>query len=284
MQVTFRQLEVLIAIVDKRGFGTAAQALGMGQSSVSHALATLERLAGGELVRRSNPTRTTALGEELVSHARAVLAAARNFEAAIAIHRGAGDAAKVKLAVPPPVPEILLLWRERVPGARVELFEGFDDEIRQWLDGGAVDAAILIDPAMPCPGAVTVATDHFQAVFRADHPLAGEQEIDLDDLLDDPILASAAGCEAHIEQMHRLAGLEFKPAQRIRDLTTLLSMVAAGLGVAIVPALAAGMLPEGLVLVSLRPRVERTLVFTGPDNRPWHPYVGLMRDIVARGR
>ncbi|MBO9123735.1 MULTISPECIES: LysR family transcriptional regulator [unclassified Rhizobium] len=289
MQFTLRQLEVLVAIIDHRGFSAAAEALGMGQSSVSHSLASLEKLSGGELVRRSSPATMTALGHELVSHARAVIAAARTLEAAMAIDRDTDTPPPVRLAIPPTaarsiLPKMMLTWREHAPKIRVELFEGFDDEIRDWLDTGSVDAAILIDPDRPSPGAITIATDGFQAVLRADHPLAGEQEITLDDLLDDPILASAGGCEVHIEQMHRLAGLEFKPAQRIRDLSTLLSMVAAGLGVAIVPSLTASMLPDGLVLVPVFPRVVRALVFTGPDRRPWHPYVGLMRDILKEDR
>jgi len=57
-------------------------------------------------------------------------------------------------------------------------------------------------------------------------------------------------------------------------------MVEAELGVAVLPFLACTMLADTLVMVQLEPRLERTLVFTGPSERPWHPSVELMRDIA----
>src|SRR4051794_481211 len=86
MSVTLRQLDVFVAVADHDGFGAAAAALGMSQSSVSHSLASLEAAVNGELVRRTTPVRPTALGEALLPHARATLAAARSFSAAATAH------------------------------------------------------------------------------------------------------------------------------------------------------------------------------------------------------
>jgi DNA-binding transcriptional LysR family regulator len=79
-----------------------------------------------------------------------------------------------------------------------------------------------------------------------------------------------------------MADIPYRPARRIRELMTLLSMVEAGLGVGILPSLAASMLSETLTLVPLRPRLERRLVLTGPASRPWHPSVVAIRDLTAR--
>ena len=61
---------------------------------------------------------------------------------------------------------------------------------------------------------------------------------------------------------------------------TLLSMVGAGLGVGVLPSLAASTLSDTLTLVPLRPRLERRLVPTGPTTRPWHPSVVAVRDLT----
>jgi len=50
-------------------------------------------------------------------------------------------------------------------------------------------------------------------------------------------------------------------------------MVEKGLGVSILPSLGAGMLGPRLVMLPLTPRLERTLVMSGPQSRPWHPLV-----------
>ncbi|MFE0630740.1 LysR family transcriptional regulator [Streptomyces sp. NPDC058864] len=284
MDVTLRQLNVFVAIADHRGFGTAAAALGMSQSSVSHSLASLERAVRGELVRRTAPVAPTPLGDALLPHARATLAAARAFAAAAAARQDAGAEGTITLAVPPTaahglLPRLLKLWREHAPHVEIRLFEGFAEEIAQWLESGTVDAAILIDPDPAPRGAVPVGTDALEAVMRGDHPLAGEESIELADLLDDPLLATTSGAESQLRELHTLAGVPYRPTQHIRELGTLLCMVEAGLGVAVVPSLTGSMLPGGLILVPVLPRVERRLFLTGPATRPWHPHVTAIRDL-----
>ncbi|GAA5016950.1 LysR family transcriptional regulator [Streptomyces siamensis] len=284
MGVTLKQLAVFAAIADHEGFGAAAEALGMGQSSVSHALAAMEREVDGELVHRTVPVRPTPLGELLLPHARASLASARALSAAASAFHSPDAAATIGFAVPPTaaqglLPNLLKLWRTHLPHAQIKIFEGLDEEIETWLEGGTVDAALLTDPDPMPRGALRVATDTYQAVVRTDHPLAGQDAISLDDLLDDPLLATTSGCETAVKQLHALVGRPYRPTQRIREFTTLLAMVEAGLGVAIVPSLAAGMLSDTLTLVPLLPRLERHLVLTGPAGRPWHPSVTAIRDL-----
>lgn len=286
MSVTLRQLAVFVAVADHAGFGAAAVALGLSQSSVSHSLASLEATVKGELVRRTAPIEPTSLGDVLLPHARATLSAARAFDAAAAAQHSTA-AGTISLSVPPTVargllPGLLRLWHEHAPHIEITVFEAIDEEIDQWLEGGTVDAAFRIDPDPFPDGALQVATDAYEAVIRSDHPLAGEESIELADLLEDPLLVTASGFAAPITRLHAMAGLPYRPARQIRELMTLLSMVEAGLGVGILPSLAASMLSDTLTLVPLRPRLERRLVLTGPTGRPWHPSVVALRDLSAR--
>lgn len=216
MDVTLRQLNVFVAIADHRGFGAAAAALGMSQSSVSHSLASLERAVRGELVRRAAPAGPTPLGDALLPHARATLAAARAFAAAAAARHDAAAEGTITVAVPPTaahglLPRLLRLWRENAPHVEIRIFEGFAEEITQWLESGTVDAAILIDPDPVPRGAVPVATDALEAVMRGDHPLAGEDSIELADLLDDPLLATTSGAESQLRNSTRWPGFRTVP-------------------------------------------------------------------------
>jgi DNA-binding transcriptional LysR family regulator len=286
MSVTLRQLAVFVAVVDQRGFGAAADELAMSQSAVSHTLAAFERAAGCPLVTRGSPIATTALGAMILPHARATLASARAIESTIGTHRTQKVEGIVRIAAAPTtthrlVPRLLAQWRSALPEVEVKLFEGSDTELVEWLDTGAVDCAVLIDPEPTAQGAVELTRDHFQAVVRADHPLSASSSIGLRELLEDPLLVSSSGCEPQIRQLHAMNGINFSPAQRIHGISTLLGMVEAGLGVAIMPRLAATMLPENLVMVDLDSRLERRLVFSGPSNRPWHPHVEKMRDVAA---
>src|SRR5919198_554175 len=75
MSLNLPQLRAFVAVVDAGGFSAAATDLGLSQSAVSHAVASLERTLAAPLVVRSTPVRTTALGDVILPHARTALAA-----------------------------------------------------------------------------------------------------------------------------------------------------------------------------------------------------------------
>lgn len=283
MTVNIPQLRAFLAVVDAGGFSAAADELGMSQSAVSHAVASLERELAAPLLVRATPVRATALGERILPHARGALSAARSVE------RIAADASRtltgiVRLAATPTVcqglvPGLLRHWRQELPQLTVRAFEGDSAEVAAWLESGAADAGIVIDP--PPGTGIPLATDGYRALLPRDHPLAGEPAVDIRDLEDDPFLISPNGCEVRIRTIHELAGLDFAPAHRVRDLATLISMVQAGLGVTVLSEVSRSLIPADLVLLPLRPHVARRLVLTGPHARPWHPAVRALAESAA---
>ncbi|GAU66901.1 transcriptional regulator [Streptomyces sp. NBRC 110611] len=275
MTVNLPQLRAFLAVVDAGGFSAAAVELGMSQSAVSHAVASLERELAAPLLVRANPARATALGQQVLPHARTALAGARAVEQ-IAAEATETLTGTVRLAATPTVcqgliPVLLRHWREDQPRITLRVFEGDSAEVSSWLDDGTADAAVLIDPP-PGPG-IQLALDHYRALLPRDHPLADEPSVDIRDLEDDQFLISPNGCEARIRAIHDLAGLRFTPTHRVRDLATLISMVQAGLGVTILSEVSCSLIPDDLVLVPLEPRTSRRLVLTGPPARPWHPAI-----------
>ncbi|MFD0031645.1 LysR family transcriptional regulator [Streptomyces sp. NPDC127172] len=145
MTVNLSQLRAFLAVVDAGGFSAAAAELGLSQSAVSHAVASLERELTAPLLVRASPVRTTALGERVVPHARTAVAAARSVE------QLAADAATmtgtVRLAATPTVcqglvPGLLRHWGEDQPRVTVRVFEGDSAEIAAWLENETADAAI----------------------------------------------------------------------------------------------------------------------------------------------
>ncbi|MEV0395925.1 LysR family transcriptional regulator [Polymorphospora rubra] len=281
---TLRQLRVFVAVVDTGGFAAAGDTLGTSQSAVSHTLAALESQVGAALVHRS-PVAVTTHGARLLPYARATLAAADAFDAATPARTP--TTGTIRLAVTPTaghhlVPELLTLWRAHAPGIRVRLLEGDDVEVAEWLATGAADAAVLVDA--PAGTGPVVAHDEFRAVTRTDHPLAGTGPVPLVDLVEDPLLVSTAGCEPQVQELHRRAGLPYRPAQRVRELTTLMAMVDAGLGVTLMPSLAGPMLPAGLAMTPLTDTLRRVLTLGAPTTRPRHPLVERLLDLTTGHR
>ncbi|MEN0102029.1 MAG: LysR family transcriptional regulator [Curtobacterium sp.] len=282
MNITLAQLRALVATVDRGSFTLAAATLGIGQSAVSHAVAGLEREVGGQVLRRGGAAAPTPLGERLIAHARSVLASVDALEAVVRPGTARGT---VRLAAVPTVCQGLLprlrdLWAVTLPDVDVQVYEGDDDEMPEWLEAGTVDAAVLVDPASVPDGAVVVARDEMAAVIRRDHPLADAAALTLDDLHEDGLVAGGGGCEHQIQRMHEIAGQPFRYAHRVREMSTMFGMIQRGEGVSVVPTLGRVMLPDDLVMVPTTPRLERTLVLSGPSSRPWHPLARALVDAV----
>ncbi|NYE95378.1 DNA-binding transcriptional LysR family regulator [Psychromicrobium silvestre] len=275
MSVTIAQLRAFTAVVDHSSFSAAAGALGISQSAVSHAISSLEKELRQQVLSRKNGVCLTSLGELLIPRARTVLATVDALEASVREQSGEASGV-VRLAAVPTVcqgllPELLQLWNARLPHVDVQVYEGDDEELPDWLESGLVDAAILVDPMEPQPGSRWLGSDDFRALIRKDHPLVGEAEIPLAELLEDGLISSTGGCEEQVRRIHELAGIRYTATQRVRELGTLLSLVRQGIGVGIMPSLGQAMLPEELVLLPLVPRLQRDLVLTGPQGMPWHP-------------
>ncbi|PYY35584.1 LysR family transcriptional regulator [Curtobacterium sp. MCPF17_046] len=282
MTVSLPQLRAFVATVDAGSFTAAALVLGVGQSAVSHAVAGLEREVGGPVVLRGAATAPTPLGDRLLAHARSVLASVDALEAVV---RPAPARGTVRLAAVPTVcqgllPRLRAVWAVTLPDVDVQVYEGDDDEMPEWLEAGTVDAAVLVDPTVVPDGGVVVAQDEMAAVVRRDHPLAELPALTLDDLHEDGLVAGGGGCEHQIQLMHERAGQPFRYAHRVREMSTMFGMIQRGEGVSIVPTLGRVMLPPDLVMLPMSPGYQRTLVLSGPSSRPWHPLARALVDAV----
>lgn len=272
--INIAQLRAFVAVVDEGGFGSAAASLGLTQSAVSHAVASLERTVGAQILHRSGMAAPTGFGEAMLDHARAALAATEAIADLSAAQRGAPTGV-IRLGAPPTVcqgllPELVASWRAEFPRVTVRVFEGEDDEVADWLAGHSIEAAVLVDPSRSTPGAL-LATDEFQVLLPNEHPLAGKASVRLADLGTDPLLFSGGSCERPIQELFRDANIRLRPTHHVRELSTLFAMVRSKMGITIVPSLVRSIIADDLVLVALRPTRQRRLVLTGATDTPWHP-------------
>jgi len=281
MALTAAQLRVLVAVERHGSFSAAADALRVSQPAVSGAVKALEGEVGGPVLDRRSG-RLTALGSAVLPHALAALGSLDAVVAAAAEHHGAPHGT-VRLAVVPSVraglvPRLLEAWAAALPAVTVEVVEGDDPELPDWLDAGLADVAVLVDPADRDlgPGAVELEGDLLRAVVPAGHPLAARESVHLEELVAGRLLSSGGGCQVQLRALHRSTGLPFRPVAEVAGLPSLLAMVARGDGVAVVPELAAPLVPTGARLVPLEPELRRRLVLTGPPlgtERGQHPLV-----------
>ncbi len=271
------QLQAFVTVIDVGSFTAASEVLGMTQSAVSHSIASLEAELGVSLLERDrNGIFLTEIGKRVVVQAREMLTRAEQIRQETAAVVGL-EAGKVRIGSFPSVsarflPGLLRQFRHRYPGIEVVLFEGTDDEVREWIVSRAVDVGVV---ALPSEGleAVPIATDEFLVVVAASHPLAEHTHVHIKQLASYPFIMSKAGCKPVITNMFRKAKVIPKTQFEVIDLRTIFAMVTEGMGVTIVPEMALPSHLTGLTVLHLEPKVLRHLAFAVPSLQTTAPAV-----------
>ena len=261
--ITLAQVQAFVAVADTGSFTVASELLGMTQSAVSHSVATLEKeLHVSLLARDSNGIFLTEIGKRVFAAAQEMLACAEKIRQETAAAVGF-ETGKVRLGSFPSVsarffPGLLRQFRQRYPSIEVILFEGTDDEVRNWIHTRAVDVGVV---ALPVEGleTISIAQDEFLAVVAANHSLAKQNQIHINQLSQELFIMSKAGCKPIITAMFRKAKAIPKTQFEVIDLRTIFAMVQEGMGVTIVPEMALPSNLAGLHVLSLEPRQFRQL-------------------------
>ncbi|HEX4212770.1 MAG TPA: LysR family transcriptional regulator [Candidatus Dormibacteraeota bacterium] len=261
--MTFVQLRVFVAVVERGGFTAAAEHLEMAQPSVSRAVGALESELGARLLTRGKDgVQPTEAGRAAFTHGREVLRRQDLLLAEVAAAAGRVSGvlrlASFQSVTAGLLPERLRALVARHPQVEVRLFDGTDHEVLAWVEQGAAEIGVV---TLPCGSLETVslAEDEMVAVLPAGHLLAAAPSVTMEALADEPFILSTGGCEPIITAAARAAGVRLRPSYEAREVATILAMVTAGLGVSIVPTLALPPFPEGAVARPLDPKVRRSL-------------------------
>ncbi|GGS19266.1 MULTISPECIES: LysR family transcriptional regulator [Actinokineospora] len=280
-----RRLRVLRALADHGTVTAAGRALHLTPSAVSQQLAALEAEAGQELLRRKGRrVWLTAAGELLVEHANAVLAELDRAEARLAEH-ASGQLGKVRVAafasaIVQVVAPALALLRERAPGITVVVCDAEGQESLPMVLDGEIDIAVTEEYRAPADDS-RIARDRlyaepFDAVLPPGHRLAG-RAVALPDLAEDDWVAPSAGnpCRDVVLLACEHAGFAPRITHTSDDFAAEAALVAAGVGVALIPRTAA----RGGVPVAGDPPTRRVFaaVRRGREN---HPLIAAVRQAL----
>jgi LysR family hydrogen peroxide-inducible transcriptional activator len=247
MMPTLRQLEYLVAVADHLHFRKAAESVHVSQPALSTQIQQLEQLMGVRFFERSRRrVLLTPAGREASERARALLALAGDWVEAV---RSQGDPLRgeLRLGVIPTVapyllPRVLPAVRHKFPELRIYLREGTTARLVEMLGEGSLDLLLLALEA-DLGGAETLPLfdDPFLVAAPAAHPLAtGRRVREADLAAQEVMLLEDAHClSAQALSVCRRAGLHAAGDFRASSLATLLAMVSGGLGVTLIPALAA---------------------------------------------
>ncbi len=290
---TLRQLEYIVAVADHGHFGRAAAACGVSQPSLSTQLAQVEEAVGLQLFERGRGgARATRRGEPFIAAARALLGRAADL---VSLARASDPfTGELRLGAIPTIapfalPQLSEAIRAAYPELRVVWTEDRTPDLVALTDAGLLDGALLaLEADLDSLDALPIGDDPFVLAVDHGHALAGEVTIPGPEALADlPVLVLDDGhClrDQTLAACGRAAPDNAAARYRATSLTTLIELVAAGLGVTLLPSLALS--PDGthprLATVPFSARIPgRTLCFV---TRPGSPVLGVLRALVPIAR
>ena len=263
------RLRALHAVASYGTVLAAGEALHCTPSAVSQQLAKLERETGATLVEKDGRRlRLTEAGRVLAGHAERVLASVDEAEAALAAHRdtvvGRLEVAAFATACRALLPYALHRLATEHPQLTTGLVEVNPHEGLDMLRRGHVDLALLDDwPEVALrypPGVTHVELGRAVAdlVVPDGHRFAAGREVRLAQLRDERWIAAKAGDICHEWLIRVVPGV--RPDFHVGEFETQLTLIAAGLGIAVIPRLARPPLPAGVRVVPVRPGPARRVV------------------------
>ncbi|SFO09605.1 DNA-binding transcriptional regulator, LysR family [Candidatus Pantoea varia] len=253
---------LLVAVADASNISRGAEATGMTQSAASQAIALLELSLGFPVfVRERRHIGVTALGEQVIEHARTMLAQLIAIRELADESRGL-QGGRIRLASFPSVtstllPGLLRSFKRLHPGMEVVVLEGTDEEVEEWLAADTVELGVVMNPA-PGRADVILGQDAWVAVMPASYPQSGANGITLQELADQRFVLATGGCVVNGKSLIEQAGFQLSDVQvKVRDWISACLLVREGMGVALVPESALPAERRGLSVVPVTPAIHR---------------------------
>ncbi len=251
-----RQLRYFLALAQELHFGRAAEKVHIAQSPLSRQIKQLEDSLGVMLFRRTrHHVELTPAGRAFIPQARAVLAAT-DLARSAARQADAGMSGRISIgytnsAIYTSFPEILVRYRRTYPQVQVQLFDSM-------LTPMQLDALVdrQLDLGHSVIETLVIASQRLMVALPAGHAMACCDEIDLAQLAGQPFVMFSRGLDSALATtMMRVchdAGFHPDIVQEVGDIPTMITLVAHGLGVALVPSSASHMEIKGAVFRSIK--------------------------------
>jgi DNA-binding transcriptional LysR family regulator len=291
--IELRQLRAFVAVAEERHFGRAAERLHIAQPPLSQTIRRLEAELGAPLLYRT--TRRVDLapaGEVLLARARAILAAVDGAEED-ARRAARGEYGRLSIgftgsATYALLPSLATILRANLPGVELDLHGEMltPAQVAGLLDG-ALHIGLLRPPVDdPALSLATIRREPLVAVLPHGHRLAGADSVALEELAGERFVTYPSHPRSvlrdTVESMCAAHGFRPRSALEAAETATLVSFVAAGFGVSLVPEAVTQMTVAGAVYRPLRDEAQQVELAVAWRRDETTPVVARAVHIVRR--
>jgi DNA-binding transcriptional LysR family regulator len=262
-KIELRHLKYFVAVAEELNFGRAAQRLYITQPSLSRQIVNLEGELGFTLFARDKrQIQLTEAGRIFLIEAQQILA---RFDRGMNIARriGTGELGELRIgfqgsSVYDIIPLSIRAFREHFPQVEPIVYNLPTSEQIELIENGNLDLGFIVPPICDADLRLeTILVEPLVLALPETHPLAGETEILLTAIADEPLILASRdrGCGLHeqILQFYEREGLRPNVVHAAKEMQVMLGFVAAGIGVSLLPASVKNLQRLGVVYRALKP-------------------------------
>lgn len=262
--MTLLSYQIFQTVVEQGSFQRAAEVLNLTPSAISHAISTAEKELGFPLFNRNkNGVTLTSYGENLQPYILTVLNSDAKLQQAILEFNGLMHGS-VKIGTFSSVcnsfiPELVTTFSKQHPNIEIKIYQGTYDDVYNWIKTGVVDLGFLSESSCKELAITPLCEDELLCIvpkgFRPRH----KGYIELSELKDQRFVSQRESTDADIQNLFHKHHLTIRSSCHVVDDLSTIAMVAAGLGICIMPKLVMQNIPYDVDTYPLKPSEHRTI-------------------------
>ncbi|MGG1661536.1 LysR family transcriptional regulator [Brevibacillus sp. NRS-1366] len=262
--MSLSKFEVFMTVIESGSLTRAGEMLGLTQSAVSHAIASLEREYGFPILTRGRTgISLTSNGERLLPYMREMLRGHERMQQEIAAINGM-EVGTVRIGTFTSVstqwlPGILKRFQDNYPAIEIKLMEGYYDGIEHWIQTGEVDFGFVSLPTTGELESIPLKKDQLFLLVTDKHPLFQAERVHVSQLAEETFIMPKAGCDNDIQRVLAKHHLQPRVKYEVGDDHAIIAMVQNGLGISILPEMILFRLPENIRTIPLDGEYYRSL-------------------------
>ena len=267
---------IFLEVARQQSLSKAAEALGYTQSGISHTLKRLEKEMNLTLFYRNrNGAFLTNAGKEVFPYISQMVQCQENLNQAILslhnLHQGTLRIGTYSSISRQWLPHIIREFKNDYPSIRIHFKEGGNEDIMHWIRHHEVDLGFLSSCFDESCDWIPLKDDPLLAVLPGDYPRPASGSFPLADFNDKTFIISARGIDVDIHQTLAHYGIHPDIQYSAKDDYTIISMVACGLGVSILPRLVLPHYDSAVLTLPLKPFAKRQLGIAVPSKKMASP-------------
>lgn len=268
--MSIAKYEIFRKVVEVGGLTSAAESLGLTQSAVSHAIASLEDEFGFLLLARNRTgVRLTVNGERILKHVHEILSGNEQLKQEVAAINGL-EVGTIRIGTFSSVaihwlPGMMKQFLYDHPSIDIKLVQGNYNEIEAWIKNGEIDFGFLSLPSAESFETIPLERDRMVCIVSKEHPLCQQSRIRYDQIEKELFIMPTYSCDQDVRRILQLHACKPHVQFQAGNDHAIIAMVENGLGISIISEMFVKECTHNVIPIELEDGMYRTLGIAIPS-------------------